>query len=146
MEGALCLERGSYAAAYGVDVLHHMEDPVSVLRELRDALRPDAPIVFLEANPRFPITTMIGLLQKEERNVLKIGFRNLRCWFESAGFEVRSGVVRASSIRLPGPPCSRPDARPDRRGTGADTVLQLRSRSSWTSHVGVRPADPVSRA
>lgn len=84
VEGALCLEHGRYAAAYGVDVLHHMADPVRVLRELREALRPGAPVVFLEANPRFPITTMIGLLQKEERNVLKIGFRNLRSWFDSA--------------------------------------------------------------
>jgi 2-polyprenyl-3-methyl-5-hydroxy-6-metoxy-1,4-benzoquinol methylase len=71
----LGLERGRYAAAFGVDVLHHVEDPTDVLRELTNALRARAPIVFLEVNPRFPIATMVALFQEEERNVLKIGFR-----------------------------------------------------------------------
>jgi SAM-dependent methyltransferase len=87
VEGPLRLEPGTYAAAFGVDVLHHVDDPVRILVELRDALRARAPIVFLEPNPRFPITTVLGLVQREERNVLRIGFRNLRGWFESAGLE-----------------------------------------------------------
>ena len=75
----------------------------SVLAELRTALAPRAPVLFLEPNPRFPITAMLGIFEKEERNVLKIGFGNLRRWFEAAGLEhveVRYGPLYTP----PGPP------------------------------------------
>jgi SAM-dependent methyltransferase len=84
VEGALPLEDESLGGAFGIDVLHHVEDPVTVLTELRRALRPGAPAVFLEGNPRFPITALVAL-RPEERGLFKIGFRNLRAWFEQAG-------------------------------------------------------------
>lgn len=83
--GSVELEPGLYRAAFGVDVLHHVDDPVEVLRDLSAAVRPGGVVAFLEPNPRFPITTMLGLLQKEERKVLQIGFRNLHTWFSAAG-------------------------------------------------------------
>jgi SAM-dependent methyltransferase len=75
-----------YAAAFGIDVLHHVDDPPSLLQRLGSSLRPDAPVVFLEANPIFPITALMGLAQREERGVFRITPKNLRRWYEQAGF------------------------------------------------------------
>lgn len=84
VEGSLPLAAASLGGAFGIDVLHHVEDPVAVLTDLRRALRPGAPAVFLEGNPRFPITALIAL-RPEERGLFKISFGNLRAWFEQAG-------------------------------------------------------------
>jgi SAM-dependent methyltransferase len=138
VEGPLRLERACHAAAYGVDVLHHVEDPVNTLRELGDALRPHAPVVFLEPNPRFPITTMLGLLQKEERNVLKIGFRNLRYWLEAAGFEAVE-VSYGSLYTPPGPPALVPVL--DRIDAALGRTPGLRALSIFFIARGVVPAD-----
>ena len=62
----------SFAAAFGVDVLHHVAEPVELLRGLASALRPDAPVVFLEANALFPLNAAIALIWKEERGVFTI--------------------------------------------------------------------------
>jgi SAM-dependent methyltransferase len=103
VSGHLPLDGEQFGCAYGVDVLHHVDDPMRVLRELRAALAPGAPLVFLEGNPRFPITTMIALLQKEERGLFKMSFRNLEGWLVGAGFEdVR--VDYGPLYTPPGPP------------------------------------------
>jgi hypothetical protein len=60
--------------------------------------------VFLEANPRFPLTALIGLLQEEERGVLRINSRNLRTWLERAGFE--SVSVELGPLYTPPGPAS----------------------------------------
>jgi SAM-dependent methyltransferase len=78
---------GPYAGAFGIDVLHHVENPPQLLRNLLSTLRPGASVVFLEANPIFPITTVMGLVQKEERGVFKIRPKILGPWFRDAGFE-----------------------------------------------------------
>jgi len=96
----LPLEAEWYAAAFGVDVLHHVGDPPALLRSLRASLRPGARIVFLEGNPKFPITTFMALTQRAERGVLRIGFRNLREWLEGAGLE----DVRVDYLPLYTPP------------------------------------------
>jgi len=85
VHGALPLEAIRADAAFGVDVLHHVANPVGVLAELADALLPGAPVAFLEGNPRFPITTAIALLQREERGLLHITPGNLRRWLGEAG-------------------------------------------------------------
>lgn len=95
-DGRLAFEPSSFDGAFGIDVLHHVDDPVEVLARLRDAVRPGGRVVFLEPNPRFPVTAALGIFEREERNVLKIGFRNLRAWFERAGLgrvDVRYGPL-----------------------------------------------------
>ena len=47
--------------------------------------------------------TMIGLVQVVRAQRLRIGFRNLRCWFESAGFEAVE-VSYGPLYTPPGPP------------------------------------------
>lgn len=106
VEGALPLDDESLAGVFGIDVLHHVEDPIAVLTDLRRALRPGAPAVFLEGNPRFPITALIAL-RPEERGLFKIGFRNLTAWFEQAGLvDVR--VAYGPLYTPPGPARAEP--------------------------------------
>ena len=98
----LPLAEATYAAAFGVDVLHHVDDQTRLLRALRAALAPGATVVFLEGNPRFPLATLLALVQREERGLLQIGFGNLRRWFEDAGLE-DVGVAYGPLYTPPGP-------------------------------------------
>jgi ubiquinone/menaquinone biosynthesis C-methylase UbiE len=78
---------GPYGGAFGIDVLHHVENPPALLRSLCSTLRPGAPVVFLEGNPVNPIATVMGLIQKEERGLFKMRPKILGPWFRDAGFE-----------------------------------------------------------
>jgi SAM-dependent methyltransferase len=95
------------AGAFGIDVLHHVPDPVTTLAELRDAVAPGGRIVFLESNPKFPLTTVYALAHREEHAVLRFSRRRL------SGFLERAGLVDVS-VRLgplftpPGPPALLP--------------------------------------
>ena len=148
--GSLPLEADGFAGGFGVDVLHHIDDPPAVLRELRQALRPGSPLVFLEPNPRFPVTLALGLLQKAERNVLKIGFSNLERWLRAGGFEdVR--VTYGPLYTPPGPPRLVPTLeRFDRSlarvpGPGPGDLLHSASaHSGGLKAHGARSAPPVS--
>ena len=99
----LPLEPGSYGGAFGIDVLHHVDDATALLRSLRRSLQPGGKVAFLEGNRRFPLATILGLVQREERGLLKIGFRNLRAWFEGAGLEDVQ-VTYGPLYTPPGPP------------------------------------------
>ena len=92
-----------YAGAFGIDVLHHVEDPPLLLRNLRESLEPGAPIVFLEANPIFPITAAMGVIYREERGVFKMRPKFLGPWLRHAGFE-RVDVSLGPVYTPPGPP------------------------------------------
>jgi SAM-dependent methyltransferase len=132
----LALQPDTYAAAFGVDVLHHVDDPSALLSSLRRSLRPRAKAVFLEGNRRFPIAAAMGLLQREERGLLRIGFRNLRAWFASAGF----GDVRVDYGPLytpPGPP--RLSALLDRADRIAARTPVLRALAIFLSAQGRVP-------
>jgi ubiquinone/menaquinone biosynthesis C-methylase UbiE len=86
VHGALDLEPDAYEGAFGVDVLHHVEHPAGVLAEVCRGLAPGGRVVFLEGNPRFPVTALLGLLQRHERGLLRIGKRSLTSWASTAGF------------------------------------------------------------
>jgi len=91
---------GPYAGAFGIDVLHHVEDPARLLAHLRGELVPGAPVVFLESNPLFPTGAILGLVRKEERGLFRIRPQILARWF--AGYEdVRIGP--GSVYTPPGP-------------------------------------------
>ena len=91
-----------YAGAFGIDVLHHVDDPPLLLLHLRESLQPEAPIVFLEANPLFPITTVMGLVYKEERGVFNMRPKILGPWLRDAGFD-HIRVIRGPVYTPPGP-------------------------------------------
>jgi SAM-dependent methyltransferase len=105
VSGPLPLDGVRCDGAFGVDVLHHVEEPVAALRELRAALAPGAPVVFLEGNPRFPLTALIGLLDREERGLFRMTFANLRRWLAAAGLE-RVDVRYAPLYTPPAPPAA----------------------------------------
>lgn len=96
----LPLGEGQAAAAFGVDVLHHVDDVETALRELHRVLRPGAIAFFLEGNPLFPLNALIAL-RMEERGLLRSRPRNYERWFRAAGFDVR--VRPAGLFTPPGP-------------------------------------------
>jgi SAM-dependent methyltransferase len=100
--GDLPTSPDGYAAAFGIDVLHHVEDPPTLLEQLRSSLRAASPVVFLEANPIFPITALMGVFQREERGVFRIRPANLRGWYAQAGF-VNATVTLGPIYTPPGP-------------------------------------------
>jgi SAM-dependent methyltransferase len=93
--GKLPTDDGLHAGAFGIDVLHHVAEPPELLR-------PGAPVVFLEANPIFPMTALLGVVQKEERGVFRIRANILTNWFKSAGFD-RVEVALGPVYTPPGP-------------------------------------------
>jgi len=93
---ALDFADDSFDGAFGVDVLHHVADPVASLAELARVVRPGGTVVFLEGNPRFPVTTWIALTDPEERVLLTLSRKRLRRWYEQAGLrevDVRLGPL-----------------------------------------------------
>jgi SAM-dependent methyltransferase len=91
---------GEAAAAFGVDVLHHVDDIEAALRELHRVLRPGATAFFLEGNPLFPLNALIAL-RAEEHGLLRSRPRNYERWFRAAGFDV--DVRPAGLFTPPGP-------------------------------------------
>ncbi len=53
--GALAARGGAFDAAFAVDVVHHVPDPVAMLREMARAVRPGGRIAVLEPNWVFPV-------------------------------------------------------------------------------------------
>jgi SAM-dependent methyltransferase len=101
-EGGKLPTDGLHAGAFGIDVLHHVEEPHELLQQLRSTLRKDAPVIFLEANPIFPMTALLGVVQKEERGVFRMRPNILTSWFELAGFD-RVDVALGPVYTPPGP-------------------------------------------
>jgi ubiquinone/menaquinone biosynthesis C-methylase UbiE len=96
----LPLGEGEAAAAFGVDVLHHVDDIEAALRELHRVLRPGATAFFLEGNPLFPLNALIAV-RAEERGLLRSRPKNYEQWFRTAGFDVE--VRPAGLFTPPGP-------------------------------------------
>lgn len=100
---SLGLPAAAAAGAFGIDVLHHLPDPVVTLRELGKSVAPDGRVVFLESNPKFPLTTVYALAHREEHAVLRFSKSLLKRWFESAGYRDVS-VELGRLFTPPGPP------------------------------------------
>ncbi len=56
---ALPFKPGSFAGAFLVDVLHHLDAPVTVMRELARALGPDATVVILDYRPESGLSCLL---------------------------------------------------------------------------------------
>jgi hypothetical protein len=61
------------------------------------------PVVFLEGNPRFPLTLLIALSKREERGLLQLSRATLAAWLAEAGFG-SVAVDLAPLYTPPGPP------------------------------------------
>jgi ubiquinone/menaquinone biosynthesis C-methylase UbiE len=100
--GKLPTDEDLAAGAFGIDVLHHVDEPQELLQQLCATLSPGAPVIFLEANPIFPMTALLGVTQKEERGVFRMRTKVLTSWFELAGFDLVD-VVLGPVYTPPGP-------------------------------------------
>lgn len=101
----LTLEDGAAAAAYGVDVLHHVADRPATLAELRRVLGRDGRACFLEGNPWYPLNALLAV-RREERGLLRSTRRGYLRDFAAAGFDVT--VEPTPLFTPPGPPFAVP--------------------------------------
>jgi ubiquinone/menaquinone biosynthesis C-methylase UbiE len=83
----LPLDDESVDAAVAVDVLHHLLDPRAALAEVARILRPGGRLVVLDSNPRFPVTLLIALGVREERDILRNTKSRFRRRLLAAGLE-----------------------------------------------------------
>jgi SAM-dependent methyltransferase len=79
------LAGGRFDAIVGVDVVHHMPDPVAALRECRRLARSGARLALLETNPYHPVNlAFIGV--EHELRLFMNSQANLRAWAGEAGW------------------------------------------------------------
>lgn len=99
----LALGDGEAAAAFGVDVLHHLADRRAALGEVHRVVRHGGRVCFLEGNPRFPLNALLAL-RPEERGLLRSTRRSYVRDFAATGFD--ADVDYAPLFTPPGPPAA----------------------------------------
>jgi SAM-dependent methyltransferase len=60
---ALPFKPGTFAGAFLVDVLHHLDAPAAVMREVSQALGPDATVVILDYRPESGLSRLLRRLR-----------------------------------------------------------------------------------
>jgi ubiquinone/menaquinone biosynthesis C-methylase UbiE len=88
---------------YGIDLIHHLADPVAGLRNWRALTAPGGALVFFESNARNPVL-YLRMMNRPEEARFKFNTRaNLTSWLDAAGW--REISVTYAPIHLPnGPP------------------------------------------
>jgi SAM-dependent methyltransferase len=85
--GRLPILSGAYDACFEANVLHHVDSPEQVVREMARASR--RWVILLEPNRSNPVMFAFGLLVKAERASLRSHAGGLRKLAESCGLSVR---------------------------------------------------------
>ena len=80
--------RSAFDAAFCVNLLHHVSDPVRAIKEISECVKPGGRVVFIEPNVLNPFQCVFTLLRLDWR--VEQGFWrstewNLRRWFHQAG-------------------------------------------------------------
>ena len=71
----------------GVDLIHHLNDPVAALRNWRTLAAPGAGLVFFESNALNPVLRLRTRNRPEEARFKLNTRKNLRSWTDAAGWE-----------------------------------------------------------
>lgn len=79
----------SFDAIIGVDVIHHLEDPVGAFKQWKKLVRPNGKMIFLETNIYNPINIKNIGVEHEVRSFLNTD-TNLKKWSKLAGWEAVS--------------------------------------------------------
>ena len=97
---------GTFADAFdivcGVDLIHHLPDPVGGLRCWRGLVAPGGALVFFESNPRNPVLYLRVAHRPEEARFKYNTRHNLTAWVSAAGWANVS--VDYAPIYLPNGP------------------------------------------
>ncbi len=109
-----------FDSVFGTDIIHHLDNPVEALKEVRRVTASGSNIVILESNALNPLNLRNLGVEHEVRSFLNTR-KNLHHWFEEAGWsdvQVRPtptftpagprifspffGLIDAISVRIPG--------------------------------------------
>jgi ubiquinone/menaquinone biosynthesis C-methylase UbiE len=123
IEADLCdlpFSDNEFDSVFGTDIIHHLDDPVEALTEIRRVAAPGSHIVVLESNALNPLNLRNIGVEHEVRSFLNTR-KNLHRWFEEAGWtdvQVRPapsftpagprilspvfGLIDSISVRIPG--------------------------------------------
>jgi 2-polyprenyl-3-methyl-5-hydroxy-6-metoxy-1,4-benzoquinol methylase len=86
----------------GVDLIHHLTDPVAGLRHWRELTAPGGALVFFESNPRNPALYLRTMNRPEEVRFKYNTRPNLTTWATTAGWTMVS--IEYAPIYLPNGP------------------------------------------
>ena len=82
----LPLKDDIFDLSFGKDALHHVTEPISVMKEMRRCTKKLSKLLVIEANPRNPQMILIGLIYYNvDKGVFQNTERNLKRYFLSAG-------------------------------------------------------------
>jgi SAM-dependent methyltransferase len=91
-----------YDLIIGTDVIHHLEDPEGVLRNLKTIVNPGGKLVILETNIRNPLAWLNVIGREHEMRAVLNTRENLLKWLIVAGWS-NASVAPAPSFTPAGP-------------------------------------------
>lgn len=86
----------------GTDVIHHLEDPESVLQELKGIVNPGGRLVILETNIQNPLAWLNVIGREHEMRAILNTRENLQTWLTNSGWS-KVSVTPAPSFTPAGP-------------------------------------------
>jgi SAM-dependent methyltransferase len=85
---------GAFDGMFCLDALHHVTAQAEVLAEVARVLRPGAPIVCIEPNPRYPVN-LVYRRDPIEKKLFDLTPRNAADWAR------RAGLIDLALVHLP---------------------------------------------
>jgi SAM-dependent methyltransferase len=87
---------------FGIDVIHHIENPVAALAEWRSRVKSGGTLLFLEANMANPVMWWRHFDVPAEKRAFLNNKRNFTAWLSAAGW--KNIIVKTVPAYLPSGP------------------------------------------